>query len=404
MISQEKIEAWIQEALERPESATEIIQQIARRLGELTARNESLLAENILLQSGKKVEEYERRIAHLEYQLDLMKRQFGGELLVAGPDAVNAGPLPVESMSLLAYDGSGRVLRQSFRLDEVQDGSNLGSLSGRLSEQDPPRLLVATEKEELLFIFTSGRVATLEASQIQPAGEAGPGMEWEHAPRPSEPNAGEKLACLAPLSRMALADYFLQVSRKGYLKKIRASMGESILANRYIGTGVRQAPDQTFELLLCTENDRLALVSAEGFLQCLEISGMAPMVDEALRLDSRDHLVSAFLPQPGQPILAMTQIGKAVHWTEDRLEVSQSNRTRGQAMFSASRRSQGVRVVQAGSVGQADWVAALHDSGQLTLHKAGSILRSGAIPVQDELLAFTFFSLPAGIPPAGSQP
>ena len=392
MISQEKIESWIQEALERPESVAQIIQQIARRLAELTNRNESLLAENILLKSGEKVEEYERRITHLEYQLDLLKRQFGGELPAADQSTLATSSGEPEKISLLIYDGSGRILRHLIEPTKMEDGLNLGSLTGSISSDNPPRLLAVREQEELLFIFSSGRIATLSTGEIPMSNADAQSLDWEQAPLPSEPNAGEQLACLAPISHLALVDYFLQASRKGYLKKIRTSLAESILANRYIGTGIKQAPDQTFSLTLCREDDRLALVSAEGYLQCLEVKTLAPSVDEALRLDVRDHLVSVFIPQPGQSIAVMTQVGKVVHWTEDRLEIPRSFRTRGQALYSASRRSQGIRVVQAASVGEADWGIALHSSGQLSLHQAKSLLQMGAIEVHPELLAFSFFS------------
>jgi hypothetical protein len=49
------------------------------RLRELTERNEELLAENIALENGTRVDEYRKQIAHLEYQLDLLKRRFGVE-------------------------------------------------------------------------------------------------------------------------------------------------------------------------------------------------------------------------------------------------------------------------------------------------------------------------------------
>jgi len=396
MINQEKIEAWIQEAMERPESAGQIIQQMARRLAELTARHESLVAENLLLKSGEKIADYERRIAHLEYQLDLLKRQFGGELPEAGALSAQSAAQAEDLFSLLVYDSSGRVLRREIQSEELQDGHLLGSLSGSIDEIEPPRLLAVREHEELIFIFSSGRVATMSAGAVQPAGRDGQSLDWERAPLPSEPNAGEKLACVAAISRLALAEYFLQVSRKGYLKKIRASMAESILANRYIGTGVRQAPDQTFSLVLCRETDRLALVSGEGFLQCLEVRDLAPSVDEVMKMDVRDHLVAAFVPQPDQPIAVMTQMGKLVHWTYDRLEIPRSYRTRGQALYSASRRSQGVRVIQAESIRESDWGLALHGGGQLSLHQAKSLLQSGALDAQPELAAFTFFPAAAG--------
>jgi hypothetical protein len=64
MINPDQIEEWIHEVEQRPSSAGLIIEYISRRLRDLTARNEELLAENISLRMGKKVEEYESRIAN----------------------------------------------------------------------------------------------------------------------------------------------------------------------------------------------------------------------------------------------------------------------------------------------------------------------------------------------------
>jgi len=85
-----KIDEWIKEAEERPHSAVTIVKLAAKRMRELTERNEELLAENIALQNGTRVEEYQKRIAHLEYQLDMLKRRFG-------TDDVNFTELPVQS-------------------------------------------------------------------------------------------------------------------------------------------------------------------------------------------------------------------------------------------------------------------------------------------------------------------
>jgi hypothetical protein len=54
MIGLEKIEEWVQEVEARPGSAPNILRYISRRLRDLSERNEELLAENILLRSGKK--------------------------------------------------------------------------------------------------------------------------------------------------------------------------------------------------------------------------------------------------------------------------------------------------------------------------------------------------------------
>jgi hypothetical protein len=388
VVNPETIEQWIKEAAARPDSAGLIIQQIALRLNELSGRNEELAAENIALQSGAKVEEYERRIAHLEYQLVLIRRQVGGQ----------PGGVAASEMRRASGGQAAGVLSAVYDSAQIAGGSlqavpecTCWQPDRRAVDPDALRLLVA--HEELLFISLR-QVAALALENIpliQPGDDRR--WDWELAPGPSEPNAGERLACLAPIGRMAVAECFVQVSRKGCVKKIRAGMGQTILANHYIGAGVRQPPDQTFNLLLCANDALLALATNEGYVQCVEVKSLPPSVEEALRLESSDHLVDAFLPIPGQDILAITQVGKAVHWTAERLEVASSYRTRGQALYSASRREQGVRVVAAASVSPGDWGAALHRSGRVSLHAVDDILRSGALPVEDELLAFTFFSL-----------
>ena len=133
MITPKKIEEWIKEVEERPTSASIILQYISNRLRDLTVRNEELLAENIALVSGKRVEEYEQRIAHLEYQLELLKRQLGGDL---SPDSVRmldkaqAKADQLETLSLLLYCQQGRLSR--FEISQQVSGGwlQLGSDPG----------------------------------------------------------------------------------------------------------------------------------------------------------------------------------------------------------------------------------------------------------------------------------
>src|SRR5215211_4132188 len=110
-----KIDEWMKEAEARPESAVTIVKLVARRLNELTQRNEELLAENIALQNGTRVEEYQKRIAHLEYQLDLLKRRFGAE--EAAFADLPSQSTAVSTLSLLVYNTYGRVLRMDLDSD-----------------------------------------------------------------------------------------------------------------------------------------------------------------------------------------------------------------------------------------------------------------------------------------------
>jgi DNA gyrase/topoisomerase IV subunit A len=390
MFTPDKIEEWIKEVQERPGSAVLIIQFITNRLRDLSDWNEKLRAENLELRTGARVEEYERQIVHLEYQLEMLRRQFDGQL----PDislSTEVGQ-PVESLTLLIYDPQGRVLRIEIDTTDLQDGETLANLGRIFSSGDSPRLLVVPAREELMFIFASGRIAALPVSALpHPKGSDGK-SNWEQATIPHEPKAGDSLACLVPISKMALADYFVQISRRGFMKKIRKALAPSMMDNQYIGAGVKLTADQTLDLCLCKDGARFVLISWEGYLQCVSEQMLPYAIVEAMRLGSSDHLVAVFAPGEGNSILVMTQIGKIIHRMEDSLETATDLQRKGQMLYSKARRDQGVRVVGAAAVDEADWGIALHIDGNITLHAIEALLGSGSIPTESELLAFTTFS------------
>ena len=392
MITSEKIEEWLKEVEQRPESASLIIQFVANRLRDLAAWNESLRAENIALIKGNRVEEYEQRIAHLEYQLDLLKRQVSG-VLPAGEGQAGNTSKPLETSSLIVYNVLGNVLRINLASGELGDGVVLGRLEGELAPGgEPPRLSVLPSAEELLFVFTYGRVAAYPVESLSPVGP-GDAWDWAGAPVPEARRSKEMLASLTPVARLALSEFFVQVSRRGYIKKIVTSMAATILSQHYIGTGTVLPADKVFETLLCGKESRIVLVSYEGYLLCLDAVRLPFSVEEAMRLGATDHLVAALLVEPGKTILAMTQIGKLVALSDQDLEVAQSLKSRGQAIFSGQRRAGGVRVIGAAAVSETDWAVALHSDGQITLHAVGALLGRGILPVEGELLAFTTFSV-----------
>jgi hypothetical protein len=387
VITPEKIEEWIKEAEQRPSSAPLIIQFIANRLRELAGRNEELQSENIALLTGKRVEEYQQRITHLEYQLELLKRQLKGELVDTNLADLSASPAEpvVHPPSLLVYNVLGQVLRLEIPLSPPIQQPWL-TLSTPLSpDLEPPRLLAVPATEELLFVFTSGRATTLPLTGL-PLTAPGLTLDWSQATVPDEPRVGEFLACLVPISRLALADAFLQVSRRGYAKKINTSLAPSILANHFIGTGIRLPADRTFEIALGKKDDRLALVSAEGYLQVLEAHSLPTAIEEVIKLGITDHLVAAFIPDPKASILFATQTGKLIHRTASSLKTAASFKTKGQALLSPSRHEQGVRVVAAIPAAEADWAAALHQDSQVTLHAVKELFGSGVIPITTELV------------------
>src|SRR5690349_7936381 len=285
-----KIDEWMREAETRPESAVTIVKLVSKRLRELTERNEELLTENIALQNGTRVEDYQKRIAHLEYQLDLLKRRFGADesLLVDLPGTA----METAALSLLAYNTYGRVLR-------LEVDSNMKGL-GRIADEtlpasEQPRLLAVPSNEEVLLLFTSGRVSTCSVSNI-PAVECGGTWTWNEAALPDEPRAGEFLACIMPISRLPLSEFFLQVSRLGCVKKTMTSMAQSILGNHYLGKGTLQKSDQSFGVTLCLKKDQFVFVTIEGKLLGLDVDELPYSAEDRIKLTASDYVIASFLP------------------------------------------------------------------------------------------------------------
>jgi DNA gyrase/topoisomerase IV subunit A len=377
----QKIDEWMKEAETRPESAVTIVKLVSQRLRELAERNEELLAENIALQNGTRVEEYQKRIAHLEYQLDLLRRRFGA-------DETAFGELPSRStepstLSLLAYNTYGRVLR--VEMDSAVPA--LGRIVDEtLQTSEQPRLLAVPSNEEVLLLFTSGRVSTCPVESISTVDVGGEWM-WNGAALPDEPRAGEFLVCIMPISRLPLSEFFLQVSRRGCVKKTMTSMAQSILGNHYLGKGALQKSDQAFDVTLCLKKDILAFVTLEGKLLGLDVDDLSYSAEERIKLAASDYVVASFVPHPEESMLFVTQTGKAIQREHNSLELSRSPLAKGQALISPARLEQGVRFIGAASVRDGDRIVVLDAKGNLRVHAAEKMTGSGSIEAEGLILS-----------------
>lgn len=368
-----KIDEWMKEAEARPESAVTIVKLIARRLRELTERNEELLTENIALQNGTRVEEYQKRIAHLEYQLDLLKRRFGADesLLAELP----VSPVEASTLSLLVCNNYGRI----FRIEAPADARSLGRIADEtLANSEQPRLLAVPSNEEVLLLFNSGRVSTCAVSNIatvEPGGE----WSWERAALPDEPRAGEMLVCVAPLSHLPLSEFFMQVSRRGCVKKTMTSLAQSILGNHYLGKSTLQKSDQPFDVTLCQKKDVFAFITFEGHLRGLDVDSLPYSAEERIKLTASDYVIASFVPHPEEFMLFVTQTGKVIQRERDSLELSKSGLAKGQALIPPARLEQGVRFIGAASVRNEDRIVVLEATGSLNVHLAEALTGAGSI-------------------------
>jgi DNA gyrase/topoisomerase IV subunit A len=377
----QKIDEWMKEAEARPESAVMIVKLVAKRLRELTERNEELLTENIALQNGTRVEEYQKRIAHLEYQLDLLKRRFGGdESLLAELPTASA---ETSTLSLLVYNNYGRVFRIEIDADIEVPGRVVDET---LQSSEQPRLLAVPSNEEVLLLFTSGRVSTCAVSNI-PVVECGGAWTWNEAALPDEPRAGEFLACVMPISRLPLSEFFLQVSRRGCVKKTLSSMAQSVLGNHYLGKGTLQKLDQPFDVTLCMKKDLFAFVTIEGKLLGLDVNELSYSAEDRIKLTASDYVIASFVPNADESMLFVTQTGKVIQRESSSLELSKSSLAKGLALIPPSRLEQGVRFVGAASVRNEDRIAVLDSKGSINIYRGEAILGAGSVEAEGLILS-----------------
>jgi hypothetical protein len=385
-----KIDEWMKEAEARPESAVTIVKLVAKRLRELTERNEELLSENIALQNGTRVEEYQKRIAHLEYQLDLLKRRFGtDEPLLAELPATSS---KTSTLSLLIYNTYGKIFRTpalapgaSVEIDS--DVQALGRIADEtLQNSEQPRLLVVPSNEEVLLLFTSGRVSTCAVNNISTV-EIGSEWPWDKAALPDEPRAGEFLVGIMPISHLPLSEFFMQVSRRGCVKKTMTSMAQSVLGNHYLGKGTLQKSDQPFDVTLCLKKDLFAFVTLEGKLLGLDVNELSYSAEDRIKLTASDYVIASFVPHADESMLFVTQTGKVIHRESNSLELSKSPLAKGQALIPPARLEQGIRFIGAASVRDADRLVVLDSKGNLKVHTAESIAGAGSIEAEGLLLS-----------------
>lgn len=368
MITQEQIEQWIHEVEERPSSAPIILQFVSQRLFDLVRRNEELLDENILLKTGKKVEEYENKINSLEFQLAILKRQLGSDSFQLDKPNNN-------SLSLLLFNYLGKIIRADIRPDIISESVPTFIYQDYVGNVHP-RLFVTNPEEELLFAFDSGRTESQPVSQIQD--QLNPLLKWENS-WALEPRGAEELSAIIPIGKMALFDGCIQVSRRGCARNILISSLENHISKNFIGTGINQRPDRTCILFFANKNDQFILASREGYLVTIRVSQLGFSAEETVRLNTTDHIVTAFVQGRKKFIIVVTDTGKIIHREMSWLEPVETFRSKGQPIFSQSRREAGVRCAGAAAVNEDDWGIILLSNGEVRFSKIIDLITTGII-------------------------
>ena len=368
MVSTSEIEDWIREIEGRPASAPAIIRAIAARLSELDSWNEELLTDNIDLRSGNRVAEYEQRIHALENQLEMLKRQMGSA-------SQAAFVLPQTAQDILLFHPRGGILKIGVP-PEVLSGTEICHFLNPFNPQEPqPGIVVTDSSEELLLVFDSGRTISLAVSKIPPASFP---LDWNKA-YPVQLRPGEDLVALFPITSLALYDYCVQISRKGCAKLMSRASFQALISKGSIGAGIKRRPDKTVGLIFANRDDPIILASHEGAIFSLPVTNLPYSVDEIVQLPPSDHIVSILNPNQKSTLLVFTNLGKIVHRDATWIEPAASFKTRGQMLFSASRREAGVRLVGAAGVNGPDRCVVLVATGEIIAFQASNLLTTGSI-------------------------
>jgi DNA gyrase/topoisomerase IV subunit A len=384
LINQANIGEWLREVQERPESAPLIIREIANRLIELDRLNEKLRAENLELSSGFKVHQYKSRIAELEYQLEIMSRQFDPR--------VN---LELDTPNLLLYNQRGQVIRLKIDRNKLASGLKLAGFTEPLSvEPGKLRLLAVSPKEELLFMFDSGRTASMPVTDLPTS--SGTELSW-HTAYQADLRSDQELIVIIPIGKMAAFDQCIQLSRRGYARKIARNYFQKYIAGGNIGKGIISSneTDTPLNLTLCNGPDLLVLVSRQGYITGLPAQSFPIALERALKLDPDDTLATSFVLQPDQSLVAVSGEGRAMRYEASWLKPAANLGGRSQALSSKQKTAQGIQIAGAAAAGDDDWGFGLRQDGTLVAIKIGDIPVSKVTKIEHPLKNIYPFDLVA---------
>jgi DNA gyrase/topoisomerase IV subunit A len=386
-----KLNQWINEIEQRPASAPFIVRRLSERLQELDRENEALRAENLSLRSGQKIQEFERKISELEYQIELLKR------------GVPDGNFPIQtSAHLLVYNTKGAVLSIELLPTDVQASNPILRLNS-LPEQaaEDIQLLVVEPQDELLFLFDSGRALTMPAYDLPTFHQVA--THWEQA-YSLEMRSGEQLVCMLPITNAPLKAMAIQISRRGFARSFSREYFQSFLSNHNFGRGVKTQSDQVFNMSLCEPQDICLLVSRQGYLSALLASSLSVTLEENIKLGIKDYLVSSFVipaEQAGEGFMVVvTSEGRIYSQKTSWLSSDSADGTKRRLILSKEKAGT-LQVVAAAPAQQGDWGLLLDANGeiyavQITANLKGETVKATPHPSQSPLtkpLAFTTTSL-----------
>jgi DNA gyrase/topoisomerase IV subunit A len=273
----------------------------------------------------------------------------------------------------LLYNQRGQVIRLEIQPAKLVSGTKMAGFTEELSfEPGKVRLLAVSPKEELLFMFDSGRTVTLAVTDL-PA-TSGTELSWYTAYQ-ADLRSDQELIVILPIGKMAAFDQCIQLSRRSYARKIARNYFQKYIAGGNIGKGIipSHETDTPLNLTLCNGSDLLVLVSRQGYVTGLPAQIFPIALERALKLDPDDALVTSFVLQPDQSLVAVSGEGRAMRYESGWLKPAANLGGRSQLLGSKQKTAQGLQIVGAAAAGDDDWGFGLRQDGNLVSVKIGDI-------------------------------
>jgi len=290
MIRKSDVQWWVLEAKKHPESAPEIIEELARRLTELDAENERLRDEIIRLQRRAPAAVPSTEVKALQHKVKTLQSLLDGEKtaetsVVFLSDRLQSARLPLSQAQQMARDGRPALDKQAL----------LGLRC----------LLLARPHDELLLLTNQGRGLKAVLSDVPLLTEAG---DWPTTEGQGLA-VGERLT--AAVAVAAPPRFWTVATRRGYVQRfVRAALDRRLAQ----GDQLVKSTFRNDEPAAVANGDQgdLLLVTRWGKSVRFSHRAIEGQGSVALNLEPDDEVVAALSLSEGVEILVATASGYAV--------------------------------------------------------------------------------------------
>ena len=312
MIRKSDVQWWVLEVKKHPESAPQIIEELAKRLTELDTENERLRTEIIQMQQGvvgspsTEVEDLRRKVAELQTMLESEAAAEPALVFLSGLMQSARLPFP-QAQELIRTD------------QPVLDRKDLLELQS---------VLYVRPYDKVLLLTSQARGRKLRLADIPVLAESGGWPETED----SQASTDERLT--AAIATTKQPRFRTIVTRRGFVRQVINLALDRALAQ---GDPILESPLHNDRLVDLVSSDRgdLLLVTRWGKWTRFPQRAISGQGAEALKLEPDDQVVAALPLISDTEVLVVTASGHVARRDTAQLEARTSPGGTGKPLIQA---------------------------------------------------------------------